>query len=106
MLVDDQSPLVLRGNGKDGVAAGWNILAFDTQVCCRHKGRGLIGAGAPDFAVGNQFAENLAAFGARAGIVHGNGLAIRELALRLRRRTGPLVLVLLRGYDETKGKDK
>src|SRR5262249_32348078 len=48
-----------------------------------------------DFAVGNQLAENLAAFGARAGIVDVEGFAAPEIALGGSGWAGASGLVLL-----------
>src|SRR5205809_827069 len=76
----------LSVNGKD----------VHRKVGVRHEGRGVIGTGAPDFAVGYESTVNLAAFCAWAGVIDTNGLAICELALCLCRRAGPAGLLFLR----------
>src|ERR1035438_7746050 len=98
-LVDDQRPLIRLRNRKNRIAARRQRFAADGHIRIRNQLRGFVRAGTPDFSVGNQrllarVAKNLASLSARAGIVHLDRLAIGELALRARRRTLPLRLVL------------
>src|SRR5438309_464529 len=88
-LADNERPLVLIRNREHGVVARRHIFPTHAQVGIRHKRGRLIRPGPPDLPVRNQLAKNLAPFHPRTGVIHLDRFAIRELALRTRRRTRP-----------------
>src|SRR5438105_5175718 len=111
-LADNERPLVFVGYGEDGVAAGGNVFAADGEVGISNERSGLICPGAPYLAVGHESAIDFARLmglgiaDAGARIVHVNGLAVSELALRVGRWAGTLALVLLRGGCDCEGNDQ
>jgi len=76
------------------------MRAADHQVRSRDEGGGFISTGAPDFAVGNEVAEDDAAVLAWAGIVNRDGFSGGELALCGCGRTWALGFVLLGADDD------
>ena len=105
-LADDENPLILVGDGEQGVATGGNGGAAYDDLSSVYKSGGFIGSGAPDLAEGNEFAEDFASFGAWAGVVNGDGLTAAEIHGGLSGGTGALGLVLLgpkddNGHDES-----
>src|SRR5208283_1481614 len=94
-FADDQGPLVLVGNGEDGVSAGGDRLAANNDVAGGDECGSFICTGAPDLAIRNEFTINLAALGARAGVVHGNGFSASKVNRGLRWWAGALRFVLL-----------
>jgi len=53
LLADDEDPLLGAGEGEESVGAGGDIEGADLEISGSDEGRGGIGSGAPDFAVGN-----------------------------------------------------
>src|SRR5262249_427177 len=101
LLANDQRPLVLAGNRKQGIGAGRNRRAANVQV---HRGRqrgGFVGTGTPDLIEGNDTAVNLAGLDAGTGVINGDGFSAAEVPGGLRGRASALGFVLLsRGHKD------
>src|SRR6266852_301425 len=96
-LADNQRPLVLVGDSEDRVTPRGNMRTAHHHVRCCHESSGLIRPRAPHLAVRHQTTVNLPPLRPRTRVIHGNRLAIRQRARRLRRRTRPRCFVRLRG---------
>src|SRR5271166_2416027 len=105
-FADNQGPFVFVGNGEERVAAGGDRFAAYREVGVGDEGGGFVGAGAPDLAVGNQTAVNLAAFGARAGVIDGKGFAAAEVAGSLCGRAGARLLFLCGAHADEGAEDQ
>src|SRR5215472_15750604 len=70
ILREDNRPLILVGNRMEAVSAGRQRLAFDRHITGKRDGGIFVRAGAPDFAVRNDFAPNLAPADRRPVIVN------------------------------------
>src|SRR5690349_22662576 len=88
VLVEDEFPVVLPRDGKDGVSSGRNRRTFCGQVCRCHKCCGFVCSSSPNFVVRNKPSKDLSPLHARAGVIDSDGFSVGQFALRLRRRTG------------------
>ena len=68
VLADDDRPFRFSGDGKERISAGGDIVAFEFHRRAEGDFGGLIGAGAPHLAVGNDAAEDGAVLHAGPGI--------------------------------------
>ena len=67
--MDDDGPLFFAGDGEELVGAGRDGGAAEVHGGGEFDLGGSVGAGAPDFAVGDEGAEDDAALGAGAGVI-------------------------------------
>src|SRR5882724_9125780 len=78
LLVDDELPRSLRGQGVEGVFSRRHFYAANVEIdfSCQHGG--LIGAGAPHFAVRRKFLSYLSALEERPAVIDGYFLALER----------------------------
>src|SRR5258707_9135911 len=78
LLVNNELPRSLRGQGVEGVASRRHFHAANVEIDFSIQGGGLIGAGAPHFAERSKFLPYLSAFKKRPAVVDGYFLAFER----------------------------
>src|SRR5690606_21538374 len=70
-FVENDCPAVLVWYGVEAVLAFGQVAAFDLHILAELDRGGLVGTGAPNFAVRYQFAPNITVFDRRAAVFDG-----------------------------------